>query len=328
MKGTKALLRLIRFPNLLIIAGTQYMMRSFLIRPFLNMNGFSLQMDNLHFFILVLSTVLIAAGGYVINDYFDTQTDRVNKPERVVIDRLFSRQFAIKLHSLLTATGVFAGIYLSWHIRLLGLSVIFFLAAGLLWFYSTNYKRQLLIGNFIVSLLTGTVPLLVILFELPLLNRVYGTIMLQANSSFNYIFFWVSAFAFFAFLTNFIREIIKDTEDFEGDRAYGMNTLPISIGIFHTKSVIVSLSIVLGALLIWVLFRFIYFSVHPPDYISGLYFLIFLIMPIIFIILKIIFAKTKEDYHIASQLMKALMLFGLLYPGAVYYILTFHLKTV
>lgn len=328
MKVTKAFFRLVRLPNLLIIAGTQYIMRAFLIRPFLTMNGFSLQMDNLHFFILVLSTVLIAAGGYVINDYFDTQTDRVNKPDKVVIDRHFSRQFAIKLHSIFTVSGVMAGIYLSWHIRLLGLAVIFFLAAGLLWFYSTNYKRQLLIGNFIVSLLTGTVPLLVILFELPLLNREFGTIMLQANSSFNYIFFWVFGFAFFAFLTNFIREIIKDTEDFEGDRAYGMNTLPIAIGIFYTKSVIVSLCFILAALLVWVLFRFIFFSVEPPDYISGLYFLIFLILPVFFIVLRIIVAKTKEDYHIASQLMKALMLFGLLYPGVVYYILTYHLKTV
>ena len=316
----KAVIKIVRLENLLIIAATQYIMRWCIINPFLSINHFSLQLDWLHFLMLVLSTVFIAAAGYIINDYFDSRTDRLNRPSRVVIDREISRRKAIFYHTVLNIAGVGLGIYLAFYIHVPGLSLIFLFASGFLWFYSTNYKRQFLVGNLMVAFLTAAVPMLVILFELPLLNKAYGLIMITHHASFTYIFYWISGFTFFAFLTTLIREIIKDSEDFEGDSAYGMNTLPIVIGTKYTKFILIVLVSVLIAALIWVILKFIMFSGESTDFLSGGYFLILLILPAVFLILRILGAREKGDYHNASRLIKMIMLAGIMYAFLVRYI--------
>jgi len=321
MQNFTAILRLIRFQNLLIIAATQYIMRYCIIYPFLKINNFELQLSGFHFFLLVLSTVLIAAGGYVINDYFDTGTDRLNRPGKVVIDKSIQRRMAMLIHFSLNFTGIVIGIYLSFYIKVPELSVIFMLAAGLLWFYSTNYKRQFLVGNIVVSIMTGIVPLMVILYEMPLLNAKYGLIMLSYQANFNYIFFWIAAFSFFAFLTTLLREIIKDAEDFEGDSAFGMNTLPIIIGQKSTKIVISSLIVACLILLTLVFIRFLLYRGISLDYLTAGYFLLFLVLPFLFLLYKIIIAQDKKDFYKASQITKFIMLTGILYSFVVRYIL-------
>ena len=321
----KKIMELIRLPNLLIIAFTQYAMRYLIMEPLLPSASFSLQFSNLHFFLLVLSTLFIAAAGYIINDYFDTRTDRINKPDKVVVGVSVNRRTAMTLHTIFNVIGVGIGIYLSIHIGIISLSFIFFLAAGLLWFYSTNYKRQFLIGNLTVSFLTAMVPLIVVLFEIPMLNKEYGTIMLQYNSSFNYIFIWVAGFSIFAFLTTLIREIIKDTEDFEGDAAYGMKTLPIVAGIRLTKTILGLLITGTVFLLIFILVKFIMFSGERTDYISLTYFGAFLIIPFFILLTLILIAREKADYHRASLLIKLIMLFGVMYSLVVYYLIKFWL---
>jgi len=316
-----AFAQLVRWPNLLIVAATQYAMRYLIIEPFLRINDFSLQLDNFHFLLLVLSTVFITAAGYVINDYFDTRPDRMNKPAKVIIDKDISRRTAIFWHTFLNIVGVAFGVYLAFYIKVSGLAVIFPLASGVLWFYSTNYKKQLLLGNLIVSFLTALVPLLVILFEMPLLNRTYGEIMIRNNANFNYIFIWVSGFAFFAFLVTLLREIVKDAEDFEGDSQYGMNTFPIHFGIKWTKWFITVLSLLIMAALTLILFRFILFSGKSFDYLSAIYFLLFIIAPLLIILIKTIGAGNKKDFHSISQITKFLMLGGIMYAFLVRYIL-------
>ena len=315
-----ALLRLIRFQNLLIIAATQYIMRYCIIYPFLRINNFELQLSGFHFLLLVLATVFIAAAGYVINDYFDTGTDRVNRPGEVVIDRDIHRRQAMLLHFALNFAGIAIGVYLSFFIGVSQLSLIFILATGLLWFYSTHYKRQFLIGNVVVSIMTGIVPLMVILFDMPLLNEKYGLIMIRNQVNFNYIFFWIVAFSFFAFLTTLLREIIKDAEDFEGDSAYGMNTLPIIIGQRSTKIVISTLILLSLGILTGVFIRFLLFRGISLDYITTGYFFLFLLIPYLILLYKIVTAVTKKDFHTASQITKFIMLAGILYSFVVRYI--------
>lgn len=297
-----------------------------MIDPFLKVNNFHLQLSDFSFFLLILSTMLIAAAGYTINDYFDTKTDRLNKPGRVVIDRTISRGTAIKAHTAMNIIGVGLGVWLSFRIEVPALGLIFFFASGLLWFYSTNYKKQFLIGNILVSLLIAMVPMLVVLFELPLLIREYGQIMLAAGTSFNYIFYWVAGFAFFAFLTNLIREIIKDAEDFEGDSAYGMNTLPITIGINSTKWVVILLILGFNILLFYVLDRFVLNTDSGKDILSMIYFGVLILIPSILIIILISMAKDKKRYQQASLLMKIIMLAGLLYSVVVYISVLYRLK--
>ncbi len=306
---------------MLIIALTQYAMRYLIMEPLLPSAGFELQFDNLHFALLVLSTVFIAAAGYIINDYFDTHTDWINKPERVVVGVAITRRVAMILHTVLNIIGIAIGVYLSIYIKLLPLSFVFLLTSGLLWFYSTNYKRQFLIGNLTVAFMTSLVPMVVILFELPLLNREYGAIMLQHNTNFNYIFIWVTGFSLFAFITTLIREIIKDAEDFEGDHAYGMHTIPIKLGMKATKIIITVLIILSVVALLYILIKFIMFSGEITDYISMVYIIGLLVLPYFILNTIVIMARKKEDYRRASFLIKLIMLIGILYSAVVFYII-------
>ncbi len=141
--------------------------------------------------------MLIAAAGYIINDYFDTRADLINKPTRVVVGVAISRKLAMILHLVLNVMGVGIGVYLAFYVGLPALSLVFMLSTGLLWFYSTNYKKQFLVGNLTVAFLTALVPLMVVLFEIPLLNKEYGEVMIRYDADFNYLFAWVSAFSFF-----------------------------------------------------------------------------------------------------------------------------------
>lgn len=319
----RSIFRLIRFPNLVIIVATQYAMRYLLMEPLLPSDSFHLQFGDLQFFLLVLSTVFIAAAGYIINDYFDTQADLINKPARVVVGIQISRREAMTMHALLNIIGVGIGVYLSFYVKIPALSFVFVMATGLLWFYSTNYKRQFLVGNLSVAFLTGLVPLMVVLFEIPMLNREYGALMLRNNINFNYMIAWVGGFSFFAFLTTLIREVIKDAEDFEGDRAYGMKTVPIVLGSFWTK---VSLVLLIGfttAMLVYLLVKYILFSVEPADYISLIYFILFLISPLILLVIQVLLARDKKGYHRASNLIKLVMLTGILYTVMVFYLVQF-----
>ncbi|MFO7668311.1 MAG: UbiA family prenyltransferase, partial [Bacteroidales bacterium] len=141
--------------------------------------------------------------------------------------------------------------------------------------------------------------------------------------SFNYLFAWVAGFSFFAFLSTLIRELIKDAEDFEGDSAYGMKTVPIVLGSGWTKAIVVGLIIFTLAVLIFLLLKFILFSVEPADYYSLVYFIVLLIIPFILLAFNVIRAKNKRDYHRASTLIKLIMLFGILYSVLVFYLVNF-----
>lgn len=322
-----ALLRLIRYRNLIIIALTQYMMRYFVIWPILKVNGFELQMDRWHFLLLVLSALLITAAGYVINDYFDTRTDMLNRPETVVVGRSVSRRSAMLLHIILNIAGVGLGIYLSLYIGILSLGVAYLLAAGLLWFYSTTYKRQFLIGNLIVAVFTAMVPFIVVLFEVPLLNDEYRSILLRNHMNFNVLIAWVGGFSYFAFLSTLIREIIKDVEDYEGDRAFGRNSMPVVIGIKATRHVVVFLIAGMLFSLAYVYYRFLrQMPGGRTDLLTLGYFTLFLLVPSVYLILRLYRASGKNDYHVCSNITKLIMLGGILYSVVAFVILTINFR--
>ena len=308
-------LKLIRIQNLLIVAATQYLMRFAIIAPILAVNRFSLQMTEFEFFLLVFSTVCLTAAGYVINDYFDTKTDNLNRPETVIVGKSIKRRSAMTIHLILSVLGVVCGFYVSYKIGLYQLGVIFLIASGILWYYSTTYKRQFLIGNLIVAFLTGLVPLMVVLFEMPELNKEYGMILIANGTNFNNVFFWVAGFSFFAFITTLIREIIKDTEDFEGDSAYGRNTVPIMLGIQWTKTIIIGLIFITLISIILVYLKFL-----TGWLLSLLYILIGVIIPLLFLVYKIVKANKKADYHFASTFLKFIMLSGILFSLVTAYI--------
>lgn len=325
----KEFLKVIRWQNLLIVILTMIMIRYFVIEPLISRVGVTL-IDGtgevvpmiLHlpwydFIILVIATVCITAGGYVINDYFDIKTDLINKGSVIVGTRI-PRHKAMMLHNIFNIIGVAAGFYISWKAGYFWLGILFLLVSGLLYFYSASYKRQFLIGNIIVSILTAMVPLLVILYEWPALYRFY-TIHAVETPALGFLFYWVGGFALFAFLTTISREIIKDIEDFEGDMAYGRNTLPVVIGIPASKIIAISLIIVTLSLLylVW------YFFVH--DEITLVYLSVMIVLPLLFVIYLVTISRNKKQMHLASNLMKLIMLAGILYSAVVKAIITWNL---
>ena len=318
-----AFLRLVRYKNLAIVAITQYLMRFAIIKPILGINGFELQMGEFHFFLLVLATMLITAGGYVINDYFDTRTDMLNRPGSVVIGRQISRRTAIILHWILNFAGILTGFYLSYSIGIPLLGWSFIIVAGLLWFYSTTYNRQFLIGNLVIAFLTAMVPVMVVLFEIPMLNREYGATLIRFNhAGFLYIFAWVGSFGYFAFITTLMRELIKDIEVYEGDMVQGRRSVPIVLGIAYTKLIVGGLIFLTVASLVYLYKVYLMAGFYgETDYLSLSYFVIFLFPPLSLLAWKIIKATRRPDYTRAHSLAKLIMLMGLMYSLLVRYII-------
>lgn len=306
------ILKLLRVKNLLIIVFTQYLMRYAVIFPMLESKGYVTQFSDFNFFLLVLTTVLLAAAGYVINDYFDTGTDLLNRPDTVVVGKSITRRNAMTLHLVLNILGVVLGFYISLQIHLWKLVYIYILITGLLWFYSSSYKKMFLVGNIIVALLTAMVPLMTVLYEIPALNQKYSEVLLMIGQNFYDIFFWVAGFSIFAFITTLTREIIKDAEDFEGDNAYGSRSMPVVAGIRITKLVTISLTLIT---IVLIPFTYFYYVSIPknPDYLSIAYISVLLILPLFLLVFYIIKANEKKDWKKAGNLLKLIMLFGVAY---------------
>ena len=293
-------------------------MRWGIVEPMLEVNQFDLQLDAFHFFLLVLSTVSITGAGYVINDYFDTHTDLLNRPGEVLVGTQIHRRFAMIFHLLLSFIGIGLGFYLSFYIGIPYLGLLFLLVSGVLWFYSTTYKRQFLLGNLIVALLTALVPLMVIIFEVPLLNEAYQETLLKNDLNFIYIFYWILAFSAFAFITNLMREIIKDIEDYEGDRVYGRNSLPVILGVKASKYIVNFLIIITLAGLNYLYFKYL------QDTVTLIYFSLFLYLPFIFLVTKNMKARSREDFRYVGNFLKVVMLLGVLYALVARYIIQTH----
>ena len=313
-------LKLVRAKNLLIIAITQYTMRYILILPMLKNQGVESQFSHLSFLILVLSTMLLAAAGYVINDYFDTQTDVLNRPKNVVVGKTIGRRTAMNFHLFLNLLGILAGFYISWSIGIWKLGYIYVLITALLWFYSSSFKRQFFIGNLIVAILTGIVPLMTALYEIPPINHVYAETFIRLGTNVYYLFFWVLGFSVFAFITTLTREIIKDIEDFEGDNAFGRRSLPIVLGVKTTKIIIISLIAITIGILAFVYAKYLteIGQTNIIKYISPIYLLIFIVLPEIYLAVKTIKAESKEEWHFLSNFSKIIMLAGILYSSIIY----------
>ncbi len=266
-----AFLRLTRFWNLAIIGLAQYFAAFFLIDK--------TTLTDWHLFVLSVSTMIIAAAGYIINDYYDVKIDLINKPERVVVGKRITRRYAILLHSALSFMGVGLGLLLNWKI-----AAINFLSAFLLWLYSNQLKRQPFIGNVVVAALTG---LSILLLE----------VLYKNNSSL------IVIYSLFAFFITLVREVVKDMEDLKGDNTFGCKTLPIIWGIRKTK---VFLYLLLVVFSVAVLLLNHFYSRLPI-----VYFLICLFGPVGWLLIRLVRADTIKEFYQLSQLCKIIMLLGI-----------------
>jgi len=271
--------------------------------PLLEANHLTPLINELFFFFLVISCVLISAAGYAINDYFDLRIDRINKPDKIILGRKISRRRAIFFHTFFNILGILLAAFVAIKVQLLRLTAIHIVAATLLWFYATYYKRRFLTGNIIVALLTAFVVLTVWIFEF-----YPRQIVLNNLIDFSYTKMIVYLYAAFAFITTIIREVIKDVQDIEGDEKVGCKTMPIQWGINKAKSFVI------------ILILFTIISITYIQYLFWVHHLILLLLyslfliqiPFIFVIFKIIKANEKKHYVFLNVFTKLIMLMGIL----------------
>ncbi len=315
----KHYLKIIRWKNSVFVVLIQILMYYALVIPILQSFGFNVDdlFQSYHFLLLLISTTAITAGGYVINDYFDLKIDRINKPEKIIIDKEISKKNAMILYQILTIGGTIAGLILAFFLKSYTLALIFLFTPGLLWFYSASYKRQFLIGNLIVALLASLSVFIVAIFAITQLENSYDKQILAQTPISTQIFFWIGCFSLFAFLLTLIRELIKDMEDVEGDREMECRTVPIVWGEKRSKIVVTSLI----SLTIIMLIIALGFFHSQNDKISSNYILFALVLPLLYLIYEVIRAKTVEDFHTASTLSKVIMLVGVLYSLIFYFLI-------
>ena len=294
--------KLIRYHNLLMLAFMQLLFRY----AFLKWQDVPLSLADWQYALLVLSTVLIAAGGYVINDIFDQDTDSENKPNRMIIGNKISEAAAYNIYVILNIIGVGIGFYLSNVIQKPGFATIFILIASLLYLYATSLKQTLLIGNLIVALLLSFSVVIIL----------YPATYEGNQKQMAVLFSILLDYAIFAFIINFIREIVKDLEDVNGDYNQGMNTLPIVLGVQRTTRVVFVLSFI--PLLILLYYTNEYFAVSHL-YLTMVYTLLFVVGPLLYFTIKCWSAKNKKDYRHLSTILKFVLFFGILSIAVVAY---------
>ncbi|WP_298510901.1 geranylgeranylglycerol-phosphate geranylgeranyltransferase [uncultured Kordia sp.] len=299
-------LQLIRFPNLVMIALTQFLFYFYWIVPFDDHLYISIDL----FSCVVLATILIAAGGNIINDILDVKTDRINKPHKVFIGTFIPKKKAFPLYIAISLAGIALGSYVGFAINRYWISFIFIGIALLLFLYSAYLKGVPVLGNIVVSLLVASSLLILIAFKLecPATRgkhiHFFNTVSLIA----------INVYASFAFLINLIREMVKDNEDINGDYNANIFTLPIILGRNRVNKIV---AILAGIVILFILYII-------SEYLKGktvttIYALFTILLPLLYFIIKIWQADTKHEYKMLSLLLKLIMLFGILSTLVYYY---------
>ncbi|HAQ64466.1 MAG TPA: hypothetical protein DCR43_01190 [Bacteroidales bacterium] len=298
-------LRLVRWPNLIMAALTLALTRYAIIGPFYTEGGLIPLTTHLLFFLMAGATVLVMAGGYIINDLYDVATDKINRPDKQIIGFTYTPQGASNLYYILTGIGwAMAGLASS----LMGRHepvLIVGLCTGLLYFYSVRYKRQPFIGNLVISLLSAM--LIGIIWVTELYNllehpEVMGTLI----SKLPRLYTLLTGFTLFAFTSSMVREWIKDCEDISGDEQTNCKTLAVKIGIKKMRLLIAGLILLNIITLAW----FQYLIYHQNYSVTTFYLMV--VQYLWLRLLESILSKKETDWHNASSQAKIIMLAGVL----------------
>ena len=299
-------LKLVRYPNLLMIVLTQVLVKYFLFEPF----KLDVTLDGLGFSLLVISMVCLAAAGNIINDLHDTETDTVNKPHKLIIGNKISEKAAYNWFIALNIIGVGIGFYLSNLVGRPSFTALFIIPSAFLYFYATQIKGTVLVGNLVVSIMVAMIIVMVGIFDLvPAIT--------PANLSTQKVIFLILVdYAIFAFLVNFIREMVKDQEDIKGDYKAGYQTLPVILGRKRTNMITFFITLLPLAGVLYYIYNYLY-----DNKIAILYAMLLVMGPLLYFLVKIPGAETKKQYHQLSTLLKMVLAAGLLSIGLYRFIL-------
>lgn len=297
----KPFFKLIRWPNLVFIVLTQVVFEFCIYRAVYA--GNIPDHNTFQFVLLVAASVFIAAAGYIINDYFDINIDLVNKPDKMILDRKLSRRWALAWHLGLSAAGIICtalavNVFARWYLVIANLVCVI-----LLWFYSARFKKDLLIGNIIVSLLTAWTIIIIFLSKYSLQHAFNHTDPGQIR-----LFRFAILYAGFAFIISLIREAVKDIEDMPGDEKFGCKTMPIVWGINATKVYVTVWLTILIIMLLVIQFYVLQFR----WWWAVVYCFVAIVLPLLYIFKKLLSAQSTSDYHQLSSYTKMAMLTGIL----------------
>lgn len=307
----KDILQLVRWSNLLFLAMLVWLMEKWVAVPVLNKAAFG---EQLPWFVLLLvgaAIVLIAAGGYVINDYFDVKIDRINRPDELIVTRSVSKPDAMRLSVILSSAGVVCGIAAAVLLRSLTLGILFVVVPGLLWFYSSSYKRLFMVGNLTIALLAGLTPMLVAMTNVAVLQLRYETILPFTTLPHD-LYAWLGGFALFAFLLTWIREIVKDLQDQMGDRELECHSMPVVWGETGTRVFVTVLIVLTLAIVGHLWWHVLPFPVSWTS-LSTRYIILGVVIPLLGALWLLWAAKIPSDYKTCQQVVKLTMFLGMLY---------------
>lgn len=290
-------LQLVRWKNLVILATTLLILKYSFINVFANETA----LNHLFFFLYLLSVLFIAAAGYIINDIYDVETDKINKPKKVYINTFFSINQAYIFYLILNTIGVLLGFLLVNYLQKPIFSGFFIIGSFMLYYYSSTLKKIPFMGNLVVAFFISLTLVFLAYFDLILVKT-----MNYASTNI-LLFDIIIDFSIFSFMLHLIREIIKDIEDIKGDIKLQMNTLPIYIGIDKTKIILLLLLFILTALVLYFISSYLINYSLVYIYISTT-----LIIPLFYIFYLVLKAKKPSDFSKISTLLKYCMLFGII----------------
>ena len=311
MDTIRNILQLVRWSNLFFLGALIYVMEKWVVVPILDDVAFGEQLPWYILLLIAAATILIAAGGYVINDYFDIKIDRINRPDQLIVTQYISKENAMRLSIGLSGVGMICGLVAAWLLRSSTIAILFAIIPGLLWFYSSSYKRLLIIGNVTIALLSALSPMMVAIANVAQLQLKYSTILPYTTLEHD-IYAWVGGFSLFAFLLTWIREIVKDLQDQMGDRELECHSMPIVWGNIVTKIVVTALIVLTTVLIGWFWYSLLPFD-HSWQSFSTRYIVLAIIIPLWGALWLLWAAKIPSDYRTCQQVLKLTMFLGMLY---------------
>jgi 4-hydroxybenzoate polyprenyltransferase len=281
-----SLFSVVRGYNVAVIVIAQYLSAIFILAP-ANLSALDIILD-FRVFILVLASALSIASGYIINNFYDSKKDLINRPNKSMLDRLVSQKTKLYVYFTLNFFVALISIFLSWRVLLFFSAYIF-----LIWFYSHKLKKYAIIGNITAAFL-AVLPFFAILIYLFKKDHFRHFEMQQAEI--------IYAHASFLFLLILIREKIKDLENIKGDLASDYHTIPVIYGENASKAIITALT-VLTVIPVYLLIDI--YDVGQMD----IYFYACLIV-LVFFLIKLWPSQTRAEFLTLHNVLKFLIVAG------------------
>jgi 4-hydroxybenzoate polyprenyltransferase len=291
-----------------------FSMRYGIIVPLYENIGHAPHMPFPDFLFMIAAALFIGAAGYIINDYFDQKIDAINRPHKIIVGKKIHRRAAILGHWIFNIMGVLLGLMLAYRVKLWWVFAVYLLVTVVFWYYSVSLKKHTLLGNLAVSAMAFLVPFQVVLFEFAWYLRENSSWpeAIESLSIFRTIFYMILVYSIFAFFTNLIREIIKDFEDIKGDARYKRRSLPIVLGPVKAKWIV---QLINAMVIAFVVLTYLIFLLKFNNLlVYGGYLTVFIVLPLVFTIIKTYQARETKQYHTPGNVVKFVMLTGILFP--------------